>query len=115
MTYAHKNGSTLRDALLAIGPREPPVRIDPDQGYDFFNLRVHDDIRTSVDLDAELMKYSYPAFVFKQRADGNGPTLALFHAPAGDVLAWADVDRLGPDNRLGPQREPNKSHNQQYS
>lgn len=55
------------------------------------------------------MEYSYPAFVFKQRADGNGPTLALFYAPAGDVSAWADVDRLGPDNRLGPQREPNKS------
>ena len=49
MTYAHKNGSTLRDALLAIGPREAPVRIDVDQGYDFFNLRVHDDIRTSVE------------------------------------------------------------------
>lgn len=48
MTYANNNGSTLRDALLAIGPREPPVRIDPDQGYDFFNLRVHDDVRTSV-------------------------------------------------------------------
>jgi 5-methylcytosine-specific restriction endonuclease McrA len=48
MTYAQENGSTLRDALLAIGPREPPVRIDADQGYDFFNLRVHDDIRTGV-------------------------------------------------------------------
>ncbi|HVI98300.1 MAG TPA: HNH endonuclease signature motif containing protein [Sphingomonas sp.] len=49
MAYAQKNGSTLRDALLAIGPREAPVRIDPDQGYDFFNLRVHDDIRTNVE------------------------------------------------------------------
>lgn len=48
MTYAHQNGSTLRNALLAIGPRESPVRIDPEQGYDFFNLRVHDHIRTSV-------------------------------------------------------------------
>lgn len=48
MTYAHMNGSTLRDALRVIGPREPPVRIDPDQGCDFFNLRVHDDVRTSV-------------------------------------------------------------------
>ncbi|MEQ1899552.1 MAG: HNH endonuclease signature motif containing protein [Devosia sp.] len=48
MAYAQQNGSTLRSALLAIGPRELPVRIDPDQGYDFFNLRVHDDIRTGV-------------------------------------------------------------------
>lgn len=55
------------------------------------------------------MDYSYKAFVFQQRADGNGPTLALFHAPAGQVAAWADVDRLGPDNKLAPQREPKKS------
>jgi len=55
------------------------------------------------------MEYTYDAFVFQQRADHNGPTLALFHAPAGDVAAWADVDRLAHDNRLGPQREPKKS------
>jgi hypothetical protein len=55
------------------------------------------------------MQYAYDAFVFHQRADGNGPLLAMFHAPAGEVSQWADVDRLGPDNRLGPQREPNKS------
>jgi hypothetical protein len=48
MTYAQSNGSTLKDALLAIGPREAPVRIDDQQGYDFFNLRVHDEIRTNV-------------------------------------------------------------------
>jgi hypothetical protein len=48
ISYAQKNGSTLRDAFLAIGPREPPVRIDANQGYDFFNLRVHDDISTGV-------------------------------------------------------------------
>lgn len=49
MAYAQQSGSTLKDAMLAIGPREPPVRIDPDQGYDFFNIRVHDNVRTSVD------------------------------------------------------------------
>ncbi|MFZ2998549.1 MULTISPECIES: hypothetical protein [unclassified Sphingobium] len=48
MSYAQVNGSSLKDALLAIGPREAPVRIDADQGYDFFNLRVHDVDRTSV-------------------------------------------------------------------
>jgi DGQHR domain-containing protein len=60
-------------------------------------------------MDTQLMEYAYQAFVFHQRADGNGPTLALFHAPAGEVSAWADVDRLAHDNRLAPQREPKKS------
>lgn len=55
------------------------------------------------------MEYTYQAFVFKQRADGNGPTLTMFLAPAGEVSAWADVDRLNHDNRLAPQREPKKS------
>lgn len=49
MAYAQANGSTLKDAFLAIGPREELVRIDPGQGYDFFNLRVHDPARTNVD------------------------------------------------------------------
>lgn len=48
MAYAQANGTTLKDAFLAIGPREDLVRIDPDQGYDFFNLRVHDPVRTNV-------------------------------------------------------------------
>jgi hypothetical protein len=48
MDYARHAGSTLREAYLAIGPREPLVRIDSGQGYDFFNLRVHDDVRTGV-------------------------------------------------------------------
>jgi hypothetical protein len=55
------------------------------------------------------MQYEYDAFVFHQRADGSGPLLAMFHAPAGQVSQWADVDRLGPNNRLAPQREPKKS------
>lgn len=48
MAYATANGTTLRDAFLAIGPREAPVRCDADQGYDFFNLRVHDETRTGI-------------------------------------------------------------------
>ena len=48
MVYAQQNGSTLKNAFLAIGPRESPTRVDSEQGYDFFNLRVHDEIRTSV-------------------------------------------------------------------
>lgn len=49
MAYAQENGTTLKDAFLTIGPREKLARIDPEQGYDFFNLRVHDPIRTKVE------------------------------------------------------------------
>lgn len=48
MAYAGQNGSTLKEAYLAIGPRIDPIRIDDGQGYDFFNLRVHDEARTNV-------------------------------------------------------------------
>ncbi|MCL4068937.1 HNH endonuclease [Pseudomonas sp. GX19020] len=47
-SYAQANGTTLRDAFLTIGPREPPAKVDVDQGYDFFNMRVHDEARTLV-------------------------------------------------------------------
>lgn len=46
--YARANGTTLRDAFLTIGPRDRPTKIDLDQGYDFFNMRVHDEARTMV-------------------------------------------------------------------
>lgn len=55
------------------------------------------------------MQYEYDAIVFHQRHDGQGPLLAMFTAPAGEVANWADVDRLGPTNPQGPQREPKKS------
>lgn len=55
------------------------------------------------------MLFEYDAFIFHQRADDTGPTLAMFLAPAGEISQWADVDRLGPENRLAPQREPKKS------
>lgn len=55
------------------------------------------------------MQYVYDAIVFHQRADNQGPLLAMFTAPAGEVAQWADVDRLGPSNPQGPQREPKKS------
>jgi hypothetical protein len=48
MAYAQSNGSTLRDAYIAIGPRGDPERIDTEQGYDFFNLRVHNAEDTDV-------------------------------------------------------------------
>ncbi len=48
MQFAANNGATLKDAFLAIGPREDPAQIDPSDGFDFFNMRVHDEERTSV-------------------------------------------------------------------
>jgi len=48
MVYAQQRGSSLKDAFLTIGPLEAPARIDGDQGFDFFNLRVHDESRTDV-------------------------------------------------------------------
>ena len=39
------------------------------------------------------MTYEYPAIFSRQRA-GAGPLTASFVAPAGDVAAWAEVDRL---------------------
>ncbi|MEW9525964.1 HNH endonuclease [Agrobacterium radiobacter] len=47
-SYARANGTTLRDAFLAIGPRDRPEKIDSEQGYDFFNMRVHNETRTMV-------------------------------------------------------------------
>ena len=46
--YAHKSGTTLKDAFVAIGPRQKLEKIDETQGYDFFNMRVHDEGRTGI-------------------------------------------------------------------
>lgn len=49
MLYARKHGTTLKDALRTIGPREKQVRIiDAGDTPDFFNLRVHDEDRTGI-------------------------------------------------------------------
>lgn len=53
MLYARKHGTTLKDALRTIGPREAKVMIvDVDDTPDFFNLRVHDVRRTGIQWDA---------------------------------------------------------------
>lgn len=39
------------------------------------------------------MVYEYPA-VFSRQRDGAGPLMASFVAPAGDISAWAEVNRL---------------------
>lgn len=46
---------------------------------------------------------NYSAQSFSQRG-GQGPVLVMFHAPVKEILEWAAVGELGPNNR-GPQRE----------
>ncbi len=49
-------------------------------------------------------QYKYGALKYSQRATEGGPDFLIFHAPASEIVAWADVDRLGPENRTGAQR-----------
>ncbi len=48
------------------------------------------------------MPYEYPAIFSRQRGD-DGPLIALFIAPAGDIRRWANVSRISHD-KTGPQR-----------
>jgi DGQHR domain-containing protein len=49
--------------------------------------------------------FSYQALAYAQRDKSpTSPRFLLFHAAASDILAWADVDRLTPDNKTGAQR-----------
>lgn len=52
------------------------------------------------------MTFSYAVFEFRQRQDALAPAYCVFRAPAGEIEQWADVQRLGPANPLGIQREP---------
>lgn len=52
------------------------------------------------------MKYS--AFVFQQRGN-QSPKMAMFYAPAKEILAWAAIDRLSPTDKGGIQRIENRS------
>lgn len=49
--------------------------------------------------------FRYKALAFSQRPNHAGaPRFILFHAPAGEVVKWADVDRIAPNNPTGAQR-----------
>jgi len=53
MLYARTHGTTLKDALRTIGPRESSVMvIDAEDTPDFFNLMVHDSGRTGIQWEA---------------------------------------------------------------
>src|SRR3546814_8058437 len=49
-------------------------------------------------------QYQYSALKYSQREGGDSPDFLIFHAPASEIVAWADIDRLGPENRTGAQR-----------
>jgi DGQHR domain-containing protein len=48
--------------------------------------------------------FEYQALAFSQRKSKDAPSFILFHAPAVDILSWATIDRLEPDNKTGAQR-----------
>ena len=49
-------------------------------------------------------EFTYECLVSSQRATENAPYFLLFHAPAGEVLEWADVRRL-EEEAGAPQRQ----------
>src|SRR3546814_8488825 len=49
-------------------------------------------------------QYQYSALKYSQREGGDSPDFLIFHAPASEIVACADIDRLGPENRTGAQR-----------
>ena len=54
-------------------------------------------------------QFEYPCLTYAQRPDrAETPKFCLFHAPASEVLQWADVERLekGPG---GAQRSKNET------
>jgi hypothetical protein len=49
--------------------------------------------------------FSYHALAYHQRPNtSTAPRFLLFHAPAGEIIQWADVDRIKVDNPKGAQR-----------
>jgi DGQHR domain-containing protein len=49
-------------------------------------------------------KFTYQALQYSQRGTSGAPTFLVFHASASEIVEWADVDRLKPENRTGAQR-----------
>jgi DGQHR domain-containing protein len=49
-------------------------------------------------------RFTYYALSFTQRKAKTAPKFIIFHAPAAEIIEWADVDRLAPENEKGAQR-----------
>ena len=52
----------------------------------------------------EQPSFEYDALSYRQRDAPVAPQFVVFHAPASEIMQWADVDRLSDDNRTGAQR-----------
>jgi DGQHR domain-containing protein len=49
--------------------------------------------------------FRYAALSYRQRIDSKAaPQFVLFHAPAGEILGWADIERTAPNTPYGAQR-----------
>jgi DGQHR domain-containing protein len=55
------------------------------------------------------MPFPYTALVFKQRDHDAVPSFCLFHAGVGQILQWATIKRLVPEDRAAVQRVENKA------
>lgn len=56
--------------------------------------------------------YRYACTVFSQRSGPAAPLFCIFAASAGDILSWADIERLGPGVK-GVQRRENVAKRRQ--
>jgi DGQHR domain-containing protein len=57
---------------------------------------------------------SYPCTFFSQRSSNDAPSFCVFAASAGEILEWADIERLGPGVK-GVQRRENVAKRKQIS
>src|SRR3546814_9732188 len=49
-------------------------------------------------------QYQDSSLNYAQQEVGDSPGFLIVPAPASEIVAWADIDRLGPENRTGAQR-----------
>ncbi|BBQ09950.1 MULTISPECIES: DGQHR domain-containing protein [Stenotrophomonas] len=49
-------------------------------------------------------QFTYSALMYSQRNVKGAPEFVVFHAPAREIVEWADVHRLTPESRTGAQR-----------
>jgi DGQHR domain-containing protein len=53
--------------------------------------------------------FRYDCLLSKQRTSADAPSFCIFHAPAGEILDWADIRRLNPDDPGAPQRQTSRA------
>jgi DGQHR domain-containing protein len=56
------------------------------------------------------MTFQYVAFTYNQRSAKSGaPSFCMFRARAGEILSWANINRLSKDQPGAIQRSPNRT------